>query len=208
MLRARALPALNKVEPKGTLGSPSATLRAVRQPLRFLDVYDDCFELVWRTVRRLGIPSAGAEDAVQEVFFTVHRWLGDFQGRSSVNTWVFAIVLHVVRHYRRSWRRKDLPHATAPDTPIDELPDRRGKNPLQATEIRDKLRLVDDLLRALDDDKREVFVLAHLEQMTAPEIAEILEENVNTVYSRLRAAREEFEQALERHCAHEAWRER
>jgi RNA polymerase sigma-70 factor (ECF subfamily) len=99
-----------------------------------------------------------------------------------------------------------LPHATAPDTPIDELPDRRGQNPLQATETRDKLRLVDDLLRALDDDKREVFVLAHLEQMTSPEIAEILDENLNTVYSRLRAAREQFEQALERHRVRDAWR--
>jgi len=89
---------------------------------------------------------------------------------------------------------------------MDEIPDRRGRSPLQEAETRDKLRLVDELLRSLDDDKREVFVLAHLEQMTAPEIAEILSENVNTVYSRLRAAKEEFEQALERRRANDAWR--
>jgi RNA polymerase sigma-70 factor (ECF subfamily) len=65
---------------------------------------------------------------------------------------------------------------------------------------------VDELLQTLDDDKREIFVLSHLEQMTAPEIAEILGENVNTVYSKLRAARDEFEEALERRRVHDAWR--
>jgi len=205
MSRARALPAL-ELGPGGPQSSPSAPIRAVPQPPRFHAVYDDCFELVWRTVRRLGVPNAAVEDVVQEVFFAVHRKLGDFEGRSSVKTWVFAIAVHAVRHHRRSWQRKESPCRTAPETPMDEIPDRRGRSPLQEAETRDKLRLVDELLRSLDDDKREVFVLAHLEQMTAPEIAEILSENVNTVYSRLRAAKEEFEQALERRRANDAWR--
>jgi len=206
MFRARALPA-PELRPQGLPGSRSAPIRAIRDvPPLFHDVYDDCFELVWRTVRRLGVPSTAVEDVVQEIFFTVHRKLGDFEGRSSVKTWVFAIALHVVRHHRRSWHRKDSRHATALETPVDELPDPRGRSPLQAAETRERLRLVDELLRALDDDKREVFVLAHLEQMTAPEIAEIVDENVNTVYSRLRAAKEQFEQALDRHRAREAWR--
>jgi RNA polymerase sigma-70 factor (ECF subfamily) len=205
MFRERALPIL-EYGPRGPTGSRSAGLRAVPQPPHFLAVYDDCFEFVWRTVRRLGVPASGVEDVVQDVFFTVHRRLGDFEGRSSVKTWIYSIVLHVVRHHRRSWHRKDAPCAGAPETPIEQLPDGRGRSPLQAAETRDQLRLVDELLRLLDDDKREVFVLAHLEQMTSPEIAEILDENINTVYSRLRAAREQFEQALERHRVHDAWR--
>ncbi len=192
-----------ELSPQGAAAAPA---HAVPQSLRFHTVYGDCIGLVWRTVRRLGVPSAAVEDVVQEVFFTVHRRLGEFEGRSSVKTWVFSIALHVVRHHRRSWRRKEAPQATTRETSIDDLPDRRGRSPLQVAETRDRLRLVDELLQSLDDDKRDVFVLAHLEQMTAPEIAEILGENVNTVYSRLRAAREEFEQALERRHAHDAWR--
>jgi RNA polymerase sigma-70 factor (ECF subfamily) len=60
-------------------------------------------------------------------------------------------------------------------------------------------RCLDDL----DEAKREVFVLAELEQATAPEIAEALQLNLNTVYSRLRAARKAFEAALERVRAHQ-----
>jgi RNA polymerase sigma-70 factor (ECF subfamily) len=61
------------------------------------------------------------------------------------------------------------------------------------------LRLAVALLDRLDPDKREVFVLAQMEQMTVPEIAACLGVNVNTVYARLRAARKEFDAAFARH---------
>ena len=65
------------------------------------------------------------------------------------------------------------------------------------------MRHLHELLSALDDEKRAVFVLAELEQMTAPEIADALSIKLNTVYSRLRAARKKFETALQRHRARE-----
>jgi RNA polymerase sigma-70 factor (ECF subfamily) len=54
-------------------------------------------------------------------------------------------------------------------------------------------------LEALDDDKREVFILAELEQLSAREIAEATGTNPSTVYSRLRAARIELEAAAARY---------
>jgi RNA polymerase sigma-70 factor (ECF subfamily) len=89
---------------------------------------------------------------------------------------------------------------------LEDLPDLGSRGPLERAETADSVRLLDRLLRELGDDKREVFVLAHLEEMTTAEMAEVLGENTNTVYSRLRAARLEFEQALERHRAREAWK--
>jgi RNA polymerase sigma-70 factor (ECF subfamily) len=59
-------------------------------------------------------------------------------------------------------------------------------------------QLLTAFLDTLDDDKRETFILAELEQMTVPEIAEAVDANVNTVYSRLRAARKAFEQTVSR----------
>ena len=56
-----------------------------------------------------------------------------------------------------------------------------------------------ELLDRLSDEKREVFVLAELEQLTGAEIGEILGINQRTVYSRLRAARAEFDAAVRRH---------
>ena len=61
-------------------------------------------------------------------------------------------------------------------------------------------------LDELDDEKRAVLVLAELEQMSAPDIAEALGINLNTAYARLRAARQQFEQAVARERARDGWR--
>ncbi len=58
--------------------------------------------------------------------------------------------------------------------------------------------ILEAFLAELDEDKREVFVLCELEGLSAPEIAQVVGTNVNTVYSRLRAARQGFERKLAR----------
>ena len=68
------------------------------------------------------------------------------------------------------------------------------------------MRVLQKLLDELDDDRRAVFVLAELEQMSAPDIADALGVNVNTVYARLRAARRDFEQGVAREGARYGWR--
>ena len=65
------------------------------------------------------------------------------------------------------------------------------------------VRIFHELLGTLDDEKREVFILADLEQLPVPQVAESLGVNVNTVYSRLRLAREALNLALARRAARE-----
>src|SRR5262245_25709599 len=83
----------------------------------FEALYDEHFDFVWRTVRRLGVPEALVDDAVQEVFLVVHRRLGSFEGRSSLKTWICAIVTRVASDSRRSVRRKS-PHARSPEASV------------------------------------------------------------------------------------------
>jgi RNA polymerase sigma-70 factor (ECF subfamily) len=178
-------------------GPPPSQRDAVRERLDFAAVYDAHFSYVWRSARRLGVHPDSIDDVVQDVFVVVHRRLADFEGRSSLKTWMFGIVLRVVRDHRRSIRRKRLGADARSDSELDMLPDANA-TPFERLEQVEAARLVDTLLDRLDDEKREVFVLAELEGMTVPEIAEITSANVNTVYSRLRAARKEFEAAVQR----------
>ena len=175
-------------------------------PPSFEAAYDQCFDLVYRNIRRLGVPDAQVDDAVQEVFLVVHRRLGEFEGRSSLKTWVCAIVARVARDARRSVRRKS-PHARNADAAVDAdtVPDDRD-GPHERAVRSEGVRVLHRLLDALDDDKRAVLVLAELEQMSAPEIAEALGENVNTIYARLRAARREFDEAAQHERARDTWR--
>ena len=172
---------------------PNAPAAGMTAP-GFAAVYEQHFDFVWRSLRRLGVPEASMDDAAQDLFIVVHRRLAEFAGRSSLRTWLFGIALRVAGDYRRRLRRKGAPLRPLPDA----LPDTSRPGPYEALARREAARVVDGLLDELDDAKRAVFVLAELEQMTAPEIAEVLEVNVNTVYSRLRAARADFERAVAR----------
>lgn len=173
----------------------------------FDDVYDEHFAFVWRSARALGVPDHAVDDVAQEIFVTVHARLDDFEGRSTLRTWIYGIARNVVRAHRRAGKkhdRGDLPHEGSVDP--DSLADAAEKDPESRAARAEAAQVLITLLDSLDDDKREVFVLAELEQLTVPEIAEMLEEKPNTVYSRLRLAREAFAAAAERHRARDTWR--
>lgn len=187
--------------PKDMASPALAAVDAVAAPARFEDVYDQYAAFVWRSARRLGVADAALEDVVQEVFLVVHRRLGDFEGRSSLKTWLFGIALGVVRNHRRSQRRKRIDASRQASDVLERVAG--GDQPDETTERARALKLLHALLDQLDDDKREVFVMAELEQMRGTEIAALTGLNLNTVYARLKAARQAFNQAVARVRARE-----
>ncbi|HMJ54275.1 MAG TPA: sigma-70 family RNA polymerase sigma factor [Polyangiaceae bacterium] len=174
-------------------------------PTTLADIYRDHFPFVWRMVRRLGVSDAQVEDAVQDVFVVVHRRLPDFEGRSSVRTWLAGIVRRVVRDHRRTNARKPALGRAQAELPVEEMSIGQA-SPEENVMTTEAVRMLHELLDRLDDDKREVFILAELEQWSMAEIAEALGVKVNTASSRLRLAREAFEEAAERLRARDAWR--
>lgn len=154
--------------------------------------YDAHFDYVWRSLRRLGVPEATLDDAAQEVFVVALRRQGQFEGRSSVRTWLFGIAWNRARELARSARRR------AEDELPEYLPDVASPNQEQRAIDTQALELVYRALDELTGDRRAVLVMADVEEMTATEIAELLAIPVNTVYSRIRLARRDFEAALRR----------
>jgi RNA polymerase sigma-70 factor (ECF subfamily) len=150
-------------------------------------LYDAHVAFVWRNLRRLGVAPANLDDATQDVFLVVHRRIADAPV-DNPRSWLFGILRRVAADHRRRAKRKGAASIddVAEPTTSEPGPDARAQRAQAA-------RMIHRILALLGDDKREVFVLAELEQMTAPEIASALGLNVNTVYSRLRTARAEFE---------------
>ncbi len=156
-------------------------------PLDFDALYEAHVDGVWRLAQRLGVPDSGLEDAVQEVFLIAHRRLADFRGESTLKTWLGGITVRVAKDVRRSASRKGTPE------PLEDHPQLESPHRLEETvSQRQALAQVLKLLDALDDDLREVLVFADLEGLSAPEIAEITGTNLNTIYTRLRTARQRF----------------
>jgi RNA polymerase sigma-70 factor (ECF subfamily) len=174
---------------------------AIGTEIAFGDVYEQYFDFIWRSARRLGVPNDNLDDAVQDVFLTVHRRLKEFRGDSSIRTWLFGILLHTVRGYRRTAKRKPT-CSLHPESVVDL----RQPGPHESAAKGEAAELLYQFLDGLDDDKRMVFVQAELEQMTAQEISETMGINANTVYSRLRSARQAFEEAVIRYQARDGWR--
>jgi RNA polymerase sigma-70 factor, ECF subfamily len=182
----------------------AAGIVAAEEALTFDAVYRTYARFVWRCVCRLGVTDATAEDVVQDVFMVVHRRLAEFEERTSLRAWLSAIVVHVVRTHRRTLRRK-FPNERSGAVLLDadKIVDGRAKTPQEQAERDESLRLLYEILGEMQDDRREIFVLSELAELTAPEIAEALELNLNTVYFRIRTARREFEAIMFRKRAQE-----
>jgi RNA polymerase sigma-70 factor (ECF subfamily) len=153
-------------------------------------VYREHAEFVWRVARRLGCPTEAAEDVVHEVFIVVHRRLSDFDPTRSMKTWLYGITRNVVLHHKRGMARRYKR--------IQKLPEPVPEPDLDEQLARSKaVELVESFLAGLDEDKRAVFSLWAIEGMTAPEISASLGVKVNTVYSRIRAARKRFDELVQ-----------
>jgi RNA polymerase sigma-70 factor (ECF subfamily) len=166
-----------------------------RQRESFDALYRDHFDFVFRNLRRLGVAESAIDDGLQDVYLVALRRIGEFREGTYAKAWLFAIVARVAGNHRRSQRRRGNREAGVPLT--EENVEGSSLGPFEQTAQRQARRILHAFLEQLDENRRAVFVLAELEQMTAPEIAQALSANVNTVYSWLRAARSEFVRMLE-----------
>jgi len=164
----------------------------------FETIYDQYFRFVWTSARRLGVPPDALDDVVQEVFIVIHSKLQTLRQPESLRSWIYGIVRRTASGHRRAgrnWQDVFAPPGEGSSVATGQ------PSPLDLTVQSSQLELLTSVLASLSEAKREVFILAELEEMTVPEIAAALELPVNTAYSRLRHARQEFEALLARRVA-------
>jgi RNA polymerase sigma-70 factor (ECF subfamily) len=151
---------------------------------------------VRQALQRLGVDESGLDDAVQEVFVVLVRRIATFDRRRSMTNWLWGIARGVASTHRRGRRRRDRLHAALPPDAVStsgSIP-----TPDDAVRLAEARALLDDFLGGLDRDKCAVFVMAEVEGRSGPEIARQLDVNLNTVYARLRAARQRWATTVER----------
>ena len=164
---------------------PPAAHAESPQPPALADVYREQSDFVWRLLRHLGVDEASRDDVFHEVFIVAHRRLADFDARASVRAWLFGIARNVALHHHRGAARHQRRVAAGPQ-PVP------GPGPDDYVARREAHALVARFLAGLRDDTRLVFTLVDIEGMTIPEIAAETGVNLNTLYTRLRSAREQF----------------
>ena len=192
-MEADELPASAAVE-ASTSGDTRALVKSqVDVNLAFREHY----RFVWRVLVSAGVARSGVDDAVQDVFVTVHRRRGDYDGRAPLRHWIYGIARGVARNHMRKAVRAASRHEAIEGevAPPDGGPQPSAEDAVAKQQARD---LVARFVETLGPEQREVFTLVHLEGMAVPEIADMLGASVNTVYSRLRLARQRFEAMVKR----------
>jgi RNA polymerase sigma-70 factor (ECF subfamily) len=161
---------------------------------QFEAIYQQYFDFVWSSVRRLGVGGDSMDDVVQEVFIVVNSRLHTLQHPESLRSWIYGIVRRTVSGHRRTYRAK-----VARESVVAAQGSPPAPTPLDLTEQAGEVKLLNKLLAGMDEAKREIFLLVELDELSVPEVAAALEIPLNTAYSRLRSARLAFEEALARH---------
>ena len=161
------------------------------------------FDFVWRSLRRLGLSAADADDGAQEVFVVLSRNLSNVLPQNE-KSFLFGAALKVASTRRRGLkRRREEPRSWLADDEAEPEQERSEPGPERLAELASARRELDRILDGMKLDQRAVFVLYELEELSVPEIAELLAVAVGTVSSRLRGARQEFESSLRRLRARE-----
>lgn len=187
-------------------GSPSPRAAAspggvgVATPARLASIAGQHLDAMYRTARRLGVPDADMEDALQDVFLVVLRRLDDIEPGKE-RAFVVAVVAGVAANRRRRERR----HPEDPSETLEEMSTADGfgsgssddpSNAEQRVERARRLALLQTALDAMTPAQRVAFVLFELEELSAREIAEQLGVSTFTVVSRVRRAREVLSRTL------------
>lgn len=159
----------------------------IKTTLRSEDVVETHYAYVWRTLLRLGARRVDVEDLTQETFLTVHHRLASYDSARPIRPWLFGIAFNTLRSSRRLSRNKseELGH------------DLDSFSQLSADASTEAASVVRAALARVDEERRAVFILYELDDVSVADIAAAFSIPADTVYSRLRKAREEFRGALE-----------
>lgn len=173
--------------------SEPAALAAMSAAERVRDVVARDYAMVWRFLRRLGVPERDVDDLAQAVFARVLA-RAELIVPGAERAYLMKAAYHASFEGRRALGRA---RSRSSDVELDEL---RSAEPLPDESLVDRRQreLLDAALERLSPDLRAVFTLFELEELTFTEIAELLGIPRGTVASRLRRAREIFSDAVRR----------
>jgi RNA polymerase sigma-70 factor, ECF subfamily len=178
------------MEPEQEPAAPSPEAPIERPAFRA--IFEREYAYVSHTLRRLGVAERDLEDLAHDVFVAVYRSLDDYDPSRPLRPWLFGTAFRIASDYRRLARHR-LEMLDVATEAVDDAPpvDHR------IAEI-EAQQLVLDALATLDLERRAVLVMHDLDGHTMPEIAEAMSVPLNTAYSRLRLAREQFKGAVRR----------
>lgn len=163
-------------------------------PVDVGELYQQHATFLLRTVERLTGAGTHVEDIVQEAFLVAHSKRHQLPPNTDWRRWLYGVAANLVHHHQRSYaRRNRLAEAVHAQQLLPVMP-----HPDEELDKRRQARFIRQVVLTLPLKEREVFVLYELECMEGKDVAVLLGVPENTVWTRLRRARESFQHACRR----------
>lgn len=167
------------------------------------EFHQPVYSLIYRIVSN---PSDAA-DTTQEVFLKVFRGIKNFNGQSSLKTWIYRIALHEASNRRRWWFRHSARETSMEQSSsceenfshnleVEEALIDHSDSPFESMAHEEIRARVEEELSHIPEPFRTTVVLRDIEEMSYEEVAEIMEVSLGTVKSRLTRGREALKQRL------------
>lgn len=143
------------------------------------------------------------EEVLQDVFTTVYRKVGKFEGKSAFSSWVYRITVNAALMKLR--KRKQSPAVSledlAPATREQFLESESvfGERSDHTSMNRELRMIMQSAINRLPEQYRAVFILRDVDGMSNQEVGEILELSIPAVKSRLHRSRLMLRRKLQRH---------
>ena len=128
-----------------------------------------------------------AEDIVQDVFIKFYN--SNYIEQGQLKAFLRKLTVNRAKDYLKSWAYKKIQLQDVITTSL-----KRNRDIVIEQEERS---IIGDAILSLPIHYREIIVLYYFEELSTPQIAEILEEAESTVRTRLRRAREKLKPLLE-----------
>lgn len=154
----------------------------------FRRMFEEQYDYVFHSLRRLGVDSRDLEDLAHDVFVEVYKSFARYDRTRPIKPWLFAFAFRLASTYRRLAR-----HRT--DLGADDETAVSASTADETVTRNEGARIVGEALATMSIELRGVFVLHEIDETPMKDIAQSLGIPVNTAYSRLRLARAAFESA-------------
>jgi RNA polymerase sigma-70 factor (ECF subfamily) len=197
MIRTAFWSQLTNVEPT------PATIEIADLVRRALDGDSEAFEsIILRYERRvvsLATKLLGrtedAQDAAQEVFLRVYKYLHRLDLQKPIEPWLMRMTVNVSRDIgrKRQLRLNAFPESES----ADAVPARAGCNPFEEVAAEQQRQLLWKALTSLPEKERIAVTLRDIEGLSTSEVAEILESSESTVRSQISRARVRLKEAMD-----------
>ena len=136
-----------------------------------------------------------AQDAAQEVFLRVYKYLHRLDLQKPIEPWLMRVTVNVSRDIgrKRQLRLSAFPESESSDA----VPARAGSNPFEQVAAEQQRQLLWKALNSLPEKERIAVTLRDIEGLSTSEVAEILESSESTVRSQISRARVRLKDAMD-----------